>query len=41
MKASGASIADFITALNGGSVSIGAAAEFQTRYQGILGLEQA
>lgn len=40
MKA-GSSIADFITALNGGSVSIGAAAEFQTRYQGILGLEQA
>lgn len=35
------SIADFITALNGGPVSIGAAAEFQTRYQGILGLEQA
>jgi osmoprotectant transport system substrate-binding protein len=37
----GSSIADFITALNGGPVSIGAAAEFQTRYQGILGLEQA
>lgn len=37
----GASIADFVTALNGGPVSIGAAAEFQTRYQGILGLEQA
>lgn len=37
----GSSIADFITALNGGNVSIGAAAEFQTRYQGILGLEQA
>ena len=37
----GSSIADFITALNGKSVSIGAAAEFQTRYQGILGLEQA
>jgi osmoprotectant transport system substrate-binding protein len=37
----GSSIADFITALNGGQVSIGAAAEFQTRYQGILGLEQA
>ncbi len=37
----GSSIADFITALNGGSFSIGAAAEFQTRYQGILGLEQA
>ena len=37
----GSSIADFITALNGGTVSIGAAAEFQTRYQGILGLEQA
>jgi osmoprotectant transport system substrate-binding protein len=40
MKA-GSSIADFITALNGGNVSIGAAAEFQTRYQGIVGLEQA
>ncbi len=40
MKA-GSSIADFVTALNGGPVSIGAAAEFQTRYQGILGLEQA
>ena len=37
----GSSIADFVTALNGGPVSIGAAAEFQTRYQGILGLEQA
>jgi osmoprotectant transport system substrate-binding protein len=37
----GASIADFITALKGGSVVIGAAPEFQTRYQGILGLEQA
>ena len=35
------SIADFVTALNGANVSIGAAAEFQTRYQGILGLEQA
>lgn len=40
MKA-GSSIADFVTALKGGPVSIGAAAEFQTRYQGILGLEQA
>lgn len=38
---SGASIADFITALKGASVTIGAAPEFQTRYQGILGLEQA
>ncbi len=37
----GSSIADFVTALNGANVSIGAAAEFQTRYQGILGLEQA
>jgi osmoprotectant transport system substrate-binding protein len=37
----GSSIADFVTALKGGNVSIGAAAEFQTRYQGILGLEQA
>lgn len=37
----GSSIADLVTALNGGPVSIGAAAEFQTRYQGILGLEQA
>lgn len=37
----GSSIADLVTALNGGGVSIGAAAEFQTRYQGILGLEQA
>jgi osmoprotectant transport system substrate-binding protein len=37
----GASIADFVTALKGGSVTIGAAPEFQTRYQGILGLEQA
>ncbi len=37
----GSSIADLVTALNGASVSIGAAAEFQTRYQGILGLEQA
>jgi osmoprotectant transport system substrate-binding protein len=37
----GSSIADFIAALNGGKVTIGAAAEFQTRYQGILGLEQA
>jgi osmoprotectant transport system substrate-binding protein len=37
----GSSIADFIAALKGGPVSIGAAAEFQTRYQGILGLEQA
>jgi osmoprotectant transport system substrate-binding protein len=37
----GSTIADFVTALNGGPVSIGAAAEFQTRYQGILGLEQA
>jgi osmoprotectant transport system substrate-binding protein len=35
------SIADFVTALKGANVSIGAAAEFQTRYQGILGLEQA
>jgi osmoprotectant transport system substrate-binding protein len=35
------SIADLVTALNGAPVSIGAAAEFQTRYQGILGLEQA
>lgn len=40
MKA-GSSIADFVTALNGASVSIGASAEFQTRYQGSLGLEQA
>lgn len=40
MKA-GSSIADFVAALHGGPVSIGAAAEFQTRYQGILGLEQA
>jgi osmoprotectant transport system substrate-binding protein len=38
---SGASIAAFVTALKGGSVTIGAAPEFQTRYQGILGLEQA
>lgn len=38
---SGSSIADFVTALKGGPVSIGAAAEFQNRYQGILGLEQA
>ena len=37
----GSSITDLVTALNGGPVSIGAAAEFQTRYQGILGLEQA
>lgn len=37
----GSSIADFVTALHGDNVSIGAAAEFQTRYQGILGLEQA
>ncbi|HEU5332881.1 MAG TPA: ABC transporter substrate-binding protein [Actinocrinis sp.] len=37
----GASIADFVTALKGASVTIGAAPEFQTRYQGILGLEQA
>jgi osmoprotectant transport system substrate-binding protein len=37
----GSSIADLVTALKGGPVSIGAAAEFQTRYQGILGLEQA
>jgi osmoprotectant transport system substrate-binding protein len=37
----GASIADFVTAVKGGSVTIGAAPEFQTRYQGILGLEQA
>lgn len=37
----GSSIADFVTALNGANVSIGAAAEFQTRYQGIVGLEQA
>jgi osmoprotectant transport system substrate-binding protein len=37
----GASIADFITAVKGGSITIGAAPEFQTRYQGILGLEQA
>jgi osmoprotectant transport system substrate-binding protein len=38
---SGASIADFVTALKGGPVTLGAAPEFQTRYQGILGLEQA
>lgn len=37
----GSSIADFVAAVNGGQVSIGAAAEFQTRYQGIVGLEQA
>ncbi|MBS2965496.1 ABC transporter substrate-binding protein [Actinocrinis puniceicyclus] len=37
----GSSITDFVAALKGGQVSIGAAAEFQTRYQGIVGLEQA
>jgi osmoprotectant transport system substrate-binding protein len=38
---SGASIADFVAALKGAPVTVGAAPEFQTRYQGIMGLEQA
>jgi osmoprotectant transport system substrate-binding protein len=37
----GATISQFVAALNGAPVSIAAAAEFQTRYQGIKGLEQA
>ncbi len=37
----GATISQFEAALNGAPVSIAAAAEFQTRYQGIKGLEQA
>jgi osmoprotectant transport system substrate-binding protein len=36
----GATIADFITKLNGKSIIIGSSPEFQTRTQGLLGLEQ-
>jgi osmoprotectant transport system substrate-binding protein len=37
----GATISQFITALNGQSITIGSSPEFQTRYQGLVGLEQA
>lgn len=37
----GATISQFVTALNGQPVTIGAAPEFQTRTQGIVGLEQS
>ncbi|HEY3867857.1 MAG TPA: ABC transporter substrate-binding protein [Actinocrinis sp.] len=37
----GATISRFITALNGQPITIGSSPEFQTRYQGLLGLEQA
>ena len=36
----GATIADFITKLDGKSLTIGSSPEFQTRTQGLLGLEQ-
>ena len=37
----GATISQFITALNGQPLVIGGSPEFQTRYQGLTGLEQA
>lgn len=37
--AKGATISDFITKLNGKSVTIGSSPEFQTRTQGLVGLE--